>query len=307
MISFRALLLRFQLRLAKPIVRFTGIEASRLAQDNIGKLGARALSGRVKFEDVTFPEFSACFAVPSDAPKADPRVILYLHGGGYVAGTLDYAKGFGGVLSAATGLKALCVAYRLAPENKFPAALDDAETAYRYLLDAGYLPENIAFVGESAGGGLCYCLSLKLKAEGLPLPKCIIGISPWVDLTLAGQSYQNNVWRDPSLIRESLAYYVLVYAAGKEDEAYVSPLRGELKGLPPSLLFVGGDEILYSDVCAMHEKLLSSGCDSALVVEPGMWHVYPLYGTPEGKRAIRNMVTFLHERLGQAPEGDGPP
>ncbi len=299
--SLGASLIKLQLRLAKPILRFTGIEAARIAQDNVGKLGARALLDRVTFDDVPLPEFAVSFATPCGCETANTHAILYLHGGGYVAGTLDYAKGFGGLLAAEAHVNTLCVAYRLAPEHKFPAALDDAYEAYRFLLARGYAPEHIAFAGESAGGGLMFALLLRLKDEGLPLPACAVGISPWVDLTLSGRSYRNNAFRDPSLIRESIAYYVIVYAAGREDEPFVSPLLGDLTGLPPALLFAGADEILLSDAVSLCEKLVTCGGRAELVVERGMWHVYPLFGTKESRIAIAHIRAFIRKELGLPP------
>jgi len=192
----------------------------------------------------------------------------------------------------------LCIAYRLAPEHKFPAAQDDAMDAYQYLLDSGYSPDKIAVAGESAGGGLALSLVLRLRDEGKPLPSCIVAISPWADLTLSGSSYNNNVRLDPTLIRESLAYYVIAYAAGHEDEAYVSPVLGDFAGFPPTLLFAGSDEILLSDAKTVYKRLKKAGVESTLVVEDGMWHVYPLYGTPEGKKALLDMALFLRSRLG---------
>lgn len=296
--SIGALLLKLELRLTKPILRFTGIEAARSAQDQLGRITARLLQSRVGFEPVDFEHFSACFAVSNACESACDRAVLYLHGGGYTAGGLDYAKGFGALLAAQTRLKVLCAAYRLAPEHPYPAALDDAFAAYEYLRREGYAPERIAFAGESAGGGLCLALALKLRDEGLPLPGCIVGISPWTDLTLSGASYRNNIFRDPSLIRESLAYYVLAYAAGHEYEPYVSPVFGDYEGFPSCLLFAGSDEILLSDAKTVHQRLLRAGAASELHVEKGMWHVYPLYGAPESKRALEKMSRFIRAKLG---------
>lgn len=296
--SIRAMLMRLNLQLTKPFARFAGIPAARKGQDALGKISASVLKTMVSYRDVPFEGFSCCFATPVECTTADSHIILYLHGGGYTAGELDYARGFGGVLAASTRVNTFCVAYRLAPEHKYPAAVDDAMQAYRYLLGLGYLPEHIAFVGESAGGGLSFCLALRCRDEGMPLPSCIVGISPWTDLTLSGNSYSNNVRRDPSLIRESLAYYALVYAAGKETSPYVSPLHGEFSGFPPTLLFVGGSEILLDDSRSLYQKLLDAGCDATLHVEPHMWHVYPLYGLPESRRAVKMMTEFILERLG---------
>ena len=293
-------LLRMQLRLTKPIARFATIDDARKAQDQLGRMTAEILRSKVSFEPVEFDRFSACFAVANACIEPCDRVVLYLHGGGYTAGGLDYAKGFGGVLAAQTGVSVLCVAYRLAPENKFPAAQDDAMDAYQFLLDSGYAPEQIAFAGESAGGGLALSLALRLRDEGKPMPAGIVAMSPWADLTLSGSSYNNNVRLDPTLIRESLAYYVIAYAAGHEDEAYVSPILGDFTGFPPTLLFAGSDEILLSDAKTVYKRMKKAGVDCKLVVEEGMWHVYPLYGTPEGKRALEEMSLFIQTRLGLA-------
>jgi len=259
---------------------------------------AEILKTKVSFETVEFDRFTACFAESNNCVEPCDRVILYLHGGGYTAGGLDYAKGFGALLAAQTHVTVLCIAYRLAPEHKFPAAQDDAMDAYQYLLDSGYSPDKIAVAGESAGGGLALSLVLRLRDEGKPLPSCIVAISPWADLTLSGSSYNNNVRLDPTLIRESLAYYVIAYAAGHEDEAYVSPVLGDFAGFPPTLLFAGSDEILLSDAKTVYKRLKKAGVESTLVVEDGMWHVYPLYGTPEGKKALLDMALFLRSRLG---------
>jgi len=294
-------LLRMQLRLTKPIARFATIDDARKAQDQLGRMTAEMLKTKVSFEPVTFERFTACFAVSNACEEPCDRAVLYLHGGGYTAGGLDYAKGFGALLASRTRVSVFCVAYRLAPEHKFPAAPDDAMEAYQYLLDTGYLPEHIVVAGESAGGGLALSLVLRLRDEGKPLPACVVAISPWADLTLSGSSYNNNVRLDPTLIRESLAYYVIAYAAGHEDEAYVSPALGDYTGFPPTLLFAGSDEILLSDAKSVYRHLKKANVESKLVVEEGMWHVYPLYGTPEGKRALEEMSAFIRSRVGLDP------
>ena len=299
--SLSARLLKLELRLAKPLVRFTGIEQARAAQDQLGRITARLLKDKVSFEPISFPDFTACFAFSNDCEGACDRAILYLHGGAYTAGGLDYAKGFGALLASETRLNVFCVAYRLAPEYKYPAALNDAFTAYRYLLERGYQPEHITLAGESAGGGLALALALKIRDEQMPLPAGIACISPWTDLSFSGASYRNNVYRDPSLIRESLAYSVIAYAAGHEYEPYVSPAFGDYTGFPPCLFFAGSDEILLSDTKTVHYNLQRAGVSSELIVEDGMWHVYPLYGMPEGRRALVRMSAFLRSRLGLEP------
>lgn len=301
-LTIRTRLLRMQLRLTKPFVRFTGIEAARMAQDQLGRMTSEILKTKVGYDPVVFDQFLGCYAVSNACVSPCDRAILYLHGGGYTAGGLDYAKGFGGLLAAQTRLTVFCAAYRLAPENKFPAALDDAMEAYQYLLMQGYTPDHIAIAGESAGGGLALSLALRLRDEGKPMPACIAVISPWADLTFSGVSYSNNIRRDPSLIRESLAYYAIVYAAGHEKEPYVSPMLGDFTGFPPSQFFVGSDEILYDDARSVYKKMIKAGVKAEFNVGAGMWHVYPLYGTPEGKKAIEQMSLFLRTHLGITEE-----
>ena len=296
-----------ELRLTKPIARFATISDWRKAQDQLGRMTAEILKTKVNFELISFDRFAASFAVSTTCIEPCDRVVLYLHGGGYTAGGLDYAKGFGALLATQTEISVLCAAYRLAPEHKFPAAQDDAVDAYQYLLDSGYLPEHIAIAGESAGGGLALSLALRLRDEGKPMPACIVAISPWADLTLSGSSYNNNVRLDPTLIRESLAYYVIAYAAGHEDEAYVSPVLGDFTGFPPTLLFAGSDEILLSDAKTVHKRLKKAGVESKLVIGEGMWHVYPLYGRPEGKEAIEEMSAFIRTRLGLKQQNTAEP
>ena len=162
--------LRMNLRLSAFLMRKGGIPFARAAQDKLGRLGARAVGARVEFVPHAFREFQAAWILPQGY---DPEggAILYLHGGGYTAGNIEYAVGFGSVLAAATGCRVFSAAYRLAPEHPFPAAVEDAYTAYRHLLDSGLTPGEIVLCGESAGGGLCFALTHKLKQLGLSVPR----------------------------------------------------------------------------------------------------------------------------------------
>ena len=221
-------------------------------------------------------------------------MILYLHGGGYACGDLQYATGFGSTLATECGVKVFCAAYRLAPEHPFPAALDDAVESYRYLLFKGYAPEHITLCGESAGGGLCYSLCLRLKELDLPLPGGTVAISPWTDLTASGESYENNRERDPSMTAEQLNFYAECYTSRREDPL-VSPLFADMTGMPPSLIFAGGDEIMLDDSTLLHEKLLSSGCRSNLHIKPERWHGYLLYGLSEDQSDFSLINRFLNQ------------
>lgn len=288
---------RSQIQMLQPLLRSCSLETIRKGQDRLGELMETKYRRQVILKEHPFEKFESVWVMPRDQRREG--VILYLHGGGYTCGGLEYAKGFGATLSVQCGIRVLCAAYRLAPENRYPAALEDALEAYRYLLGKGYSPEHITLCGESAGGGLCYALCLKLKALDLPLPGGIIAISPWTDLTAGGDSYEKNREVDPSMTAELLAFYAGCYTDDRYDP-FVSPLFGNLEELPPSLIFVGGDEIMLSDSEQMHEKLLDSGCRSTLVVAQDRWHGYVLYGLAEDQKDFERINQFLNQTA--APE-----
>lgn len=184
--EFSEKLVRKQLERMRPILASQTIEAMRKGQDRIGAILSATKRKTVDISEIGHPRLSLALAIPHDERR--DGIILYIHGGGYACGGIEYAKGFASVLADECGEKVMCLAYRLAPEHPYPAALEDALDAYRNLLSMGYLPERITLCGESAGGGLCYALSYKLRKLRLPLPSGIIAISPWTDLTLSGES-----------------------------------------------------------------------------------------------------------------------
>ncbi len=286
--------IRTQMSLLMPLLRSCSLETLRKGQNKIGELMEAKYRKEIYSREHSFGNFQGAWIMPRD--KRRQGVVLYLHGGGYVCGDLDYAKGFASMLAVRCGVRVFCVAYRLAPEHPYPAALEDALEVYRYLLDKGYSPEHIALCGESAGGGLCYALCLKLKELGIPQPGGIIGISPWTDLTASGESYELNKDKDPSMLAEVLDYYADCYTDDRKNP-YVSPLFGDLTSMPPSLIFVGGDEIMRSDASLIHGKLLSSGRRSELVVKPDRWHGYILYGLKEDEEDMQKINEFLNVHL----------
>ena len=309
-------LLRSQLELTKPLADGAGIETVRSLQDKIGKLMHFTRRHDVVIEDKSDDTHKGMLVVPRDELRGG--IILYLHGGGYVCGSREYAKGFASILSAECGMKVVSAEYRLAPEDPFPAALDDVYEIYRYLLERGLDAKNIILAGESAGGGLAYSLCLKLRDEGKPMPAGIIAVSPWVDLTLSGESIRTNRDNDPSLTEERLAFFADCYtgAYSKDDipkikrisaepigdeekkrDPYVSPLFADLSSMPPSLIFAGEDEILLSDSVNMHEKLLSNGCDSSLMTRPDMWHAYVLYSLKSNSKDFDKINDFVKKCL----------
>ena len=288
--------IRSQMTRLKPMLASCSLETMRKGQDLVGELVGVSRRGKFLLKEHSFEAFSGIWAIPRDERRQG--VVLYLHGGGYTCGGADYAKGFGILLAEHFGAKVFCPAYRLAPEHPFPAALEDALTAYRYLLDKGYGPEHITLCGESAGGGLCYSLCLKLKSEGMPMPCGIIAISPWVDLTLSGPSYQTNIQSDPSLSIDFLKYCVSCYAQAPEDPI-VSPLLGDLSGMPPSLIFVAAEELLLSDARNLKEKLTQQGSASTLTVKNDRWHAYVVYDLKEDGDDMDAINRFLNRHMSQ--------
>lgn len=277
-----------QLALLKPLLSNCSLKTLRKGQNKIGELMEARQRRQVTIKEHAFDRFTGAWVMPKD--KRRDGVVLYLHGGGYTCGGLDYALGFGSVLAVETGTRVFCAAYRLAPENPFPAAVEDALEAYRYLLGKGYT--HISLCGESAGGGLCYALCLQLKALGLPMPDGIVAISPWVDLTMSGASYRDNADRDPSLTNQMLTFFSDSYT-DRKDDPLASPLFADLQGMPPSLIFTASEELLLSDCKALHEKLTRSGCASHLLEKPERWHAYVLYHLEEDQKDLDTIDRFL--------------
>ena len=293
-----AKLVRSQLNFFKPFVAGCSLEVTRKGQDKLGELMSALHKREVLIRDHDFERFQGAWVMPKDERRSG--VVLYLHGGGYTCGSLDYAKGFAATLASECGVRVFCAAYRLAPENPYPAAVEDALTAFDYLLKKGYAPHQILLCGESAGGGLIYALSLKLKQLGRELPCGLIGISPWVDLTGSGASYETNRDNDPSLTQELLEFYAKCYTQDSTDPL-CSPVRGDLTGLPPSLLFAGGDEILLDDARTLHDRLKAAGCRSKLIIAPGRWHAYVLYCLQENmEQDMEEINRFLTQNLSPA-------
>ncbi len=300
--------LKSQLELAKPLVNRADLDFARSVQDRIGRLITFSKRQNTVVENESFGGAPGALVIPRDEVRGG--VIIYIHGGGFTCGGLDYAKGFASVLSAECGMRAITLEYPLAPEHPYPAPLDTLLDAYRDIIKV-YPPETVLLAGESAGGGLCFSLALKLREHGLPMPAGIVAMSPWCDLTLSGESYETNKKNDPSLTKERLEFFADCYVGArnpddtgkgevsdedallKKSNPYISPLFANLEGLPPSLIFAGGDEILLSDSVEMDKKLKEYGSCSKLVVRPGMWHAYHLYGTMSSKADFDHINLFI--------------
>ena len=287
---------RAQLSILKPLLGSASLKTIRKCQNKIGELMGFRQMGQIIVREHDFSRFKGAWVIPKDERRQG--VILYLHGGGFTCGDLEYSIGVATLLAVQTGPRVFCCAYRLAPEHPYPAAPDDVLEAYRYLLDKGYDARHITLCGESAGGGLCYTLCLRLRELGLPLPCGIIAISPWTDLTASGKSYTLNRDNDPSMTEELLNFFADSYTKDRKDPM-VSPVFADLTGMPPSLIFVGGDEIMRSDAEEMHKHLLSVGCKSQLIVAPERWHAYILYGLKEDQKDLSLINRFLNQAMAQ--------
>jgi acetyl esterase/lipase len=224
------------------------------------------------------------------------RHMLYLHGGGYVFGSPAHYRDFLWRIADVTRSRVLCIDYRLAPEHPFPAAVDDAVAAYRWLLGEGVDPGRISVMGDSAGGGLTFATLLKLRDDGIPLPAAAVALSPWTDLTVTSASIGRFADSDPMLSPEAAETYARWYLAGADPRhPYASPLYGNLDGLPPTLIQVGSDEILRDDCTRIAERLRDAGRRAELEIWPRMPHVWQLFARilPEARRAIEQVGAFV--------------
>ncbi len=285
---------RSQIAILKPLLKSCSMETMRKGQNLAGDLMRMGNSDRYLLKDHKFPEFTGSWVIPRDERRHG--VILYLHGGGYTCGGIEYARGFGVTLAERFGVRVFCPGYRLAPEHPFPAALEDALASYSYLLSKGYQPGDIVLCGESAGGGLCYSLCLKLRQQTQALPAGIIAISPWVDLTLSGESYERNLPCDPSMSLDFLKCCVKSYGDDPENP-FISPIFGDLSQLPPSLIFAAKNELLQSDAQTLHRNLHNSGNVSMLCEKADRWHAYIVYGLKEDKQDFEEINRFLNRYM----------
>lgn len=233
-------------------------------------------------------------------PREHPgTAILYLHGGGYVTGSIESHLMLCVPLARALGLRVVVPEYRLAPEHPYPAALEDALKAFRGLLTEGYSGSDIVLAGDSAGGGLCLAAALSLRGSGDPAPAAVICLSPWTDLSNSGASHAANAASEALLDTGTLDQWAALYAGGARlDAPYVSPFRGDFRGFPPLLIQVDRGEILLDDSTALAAKARAAGVDVSLSVWNGLWHVWPALGdlVPESGAAFAEMREFLKAR-----------
>jgi acetyl esterase/lipase len=228
------------------------------------------------------------------------NVILYFHGGVYVIGSAAFSVPLVGDLVRRAAAKAITLEYRLAPEHPYPAAVEDARAAYEGLLAEGIAPAQIALAGESSGGGLAVATLLALREAGVPLPSCGYLMSPYVDLTLSGETLAEKREVDPLLTPDGLRARVPDYVAGADAyDPYISPIFGDLRELPPLLIQVGSHEILLSDALRLAARAALSDVSVTLDVTPGVPHVFQAYAglLDEAGAALDRASDFLKAQL----------
>jgi monoterpene epsilon-lactone hydrolase len=230
--------------------------------------------------------------------KPDEGVILYLHGGGYVSCSAATHRPITAALARLSRLRVFALNYRVAPENRFPAALDDAVTAYRWLLEQGLPASAVSLAGDSAGGGLVLGLLLRARDMGLPLPACAVCFSPWTDLAGTGASVRLNDGRCAMFRTENIAEFAAAYLGGNSPfDAYASPLHAELGGLPPVLLQVGSTELLLDDTRHVHHKIQEAKGVSRLEIYDDVFHCWQMMDgiVPEARLALRQAAAFIRQ------------
>ena len=236
-----------------------------------------------------------------EGPDADAsRVLLYFHGGGYVLGSIATHRGLVARIARVAGIRGLALDYRLAPEHPFPAAVEDATAAYRFLLEEGIAPEGIAIGGDSAGGGLTFATLVALRDSGTPLPAAAIALSPWVDLEGSGESMDSKAEADPMVGREGLLAMARLYLGDADPKTpTASPLHADLAGLPPLYVQVGTAETLLDDATRIAERARAASVQIELEPFEDLVHVFQAFAphVPESLEAIEKLGAFLKRQL----------
>jgi len=229
------------------------------------------------------------------------KAILYFHGGGFRLGSVSSHRELIARIAEANGCQVLAINYRLAPEHRFPAPLEDAIAAYGLMLDQGLSPENIAFAGDSAGGNLVLAAMLSLRERGAPLPAAAVLMSPWTDLAATGASYVSRANADPIHARPMILALAKNYLGEHGDPFHplASPLYAELAGLPPLLIQVGDRETVLDDSVMFADKARAAGIDVELQIWDGMIHVFQMFASElaEARQAIDSIAKFLKRHL----------
>ncbi len=275
------------------MIENTDIEKHRQSQDHVG-----ALLGNSK--DVLIRELAiegmAGEWISVNRAHMKKYIILYCHGGGYSTGSRLYARTLTTKLASSTSMDVLSFDYRLAPENPYPAAVEDAMRVWNYLMLLGYGARDVIIAGDSAGGNLALSLVLKLKEQGRLLPRGLVLMSPWTDLTSSGQTHQTRAELDPVLDAPYLERMIENYARGQDlKNPLISPLFGNFTGFPPTYIQAGDNEILLSDATMLHEKMIEENVSVKLDVFKGMWHVFQMSPLKAAYDAMDKNAEFIYD------------
>ena len=275
------------------MVENTDLEKHRQSQDHFGTLLGNSKDVQYKDQDI-----DGMHGEWTSVTKAHMKkfVILYCHGGGYGTGSCLYARSLTSKLAEATSMDVLSFDYRLAPEHPYPAALEDAMKAWNYLMLLGYGARDVIVAGESAGGNLALALTLKLKEEGRILPRGLVLMSPWTDLTSSGKSITTKAEVDPVLDKAYLDRMIQAYA-GEQDlnNPFISPLFGDFAEFPPVYIQVGENEMLLSDSLRLHKALVNANVSVKLDRFPGMWHIFQMLPFKTAYEAMDKNAEFIFE------------
>jgi len=273
------------------------LEDIRNAQEQMAAIGE--MSKDITIEDIMVNGISSVWISSPGVTK--DQVVLYLPGGGYIQGSTNLHKDLVSRISRASKSRVLMIDYRLAPENPYPAALEDSVSAYKWLIDnKGINPKSIVISGDSAGGGLTAATLLKLRDIGITLPAAAILLSPWTDLDITGDSVRSKRRIDPYIDASALFFDADLYVGNNDPKnPYISPLYGDLKGLPPLLIQVGSAELILDDSIRFAEKAKSAGVEVILDVWEDMVHVFQVFAAwvPEGEQAIEKIGEFIQKLM----------
>ena len=283
------------MRVVKPLITGMKLERKRSGHNLLGKI--RGVPKTLKSFPAEDCPLDAEWILPAcPAPLPSDTVFLFIHGGSYLTGSLIGSRPVAGLLCEVSGVRTITFAYRLAPEHPYPAALEDALKMWEYLLIQGISPQHILLVGESAGGGLAMALTMLLRDKGRDLPGGIVGISAWADLTETSGSHIRCEKIDPIINSDELRAAAVKYSAGESlKNPYISPVYGDFRGFPPTLLHVGSREVLLDDTESLYLKLREAGAPVRLSVYEGMWHVWHGFDIPESRDAMQEIRQFAYD------------
>lgn len=255
--------------------------------------------GGVDYLEIEVAGAPALWAIPKGS--AEDRVILSIHGGGFISGSIYTHRKLFGHLAKAVGARALLTDYRGTPKYRHPAPVEDTTTAYRWLLDQGVTANHIAFAGDSSGGNLSVATALNARDLGLPAPAALMVMSPWVDMTLSGATYQSNRETEAFFYQDVVQFLATVFLGDADPkDPLASPLFADLTGLPPMFIQVGGDETLLDDSRRLDENARNAGVDVRLDVFPEQLHTFQMAAgrAPESDDAIRRFADWVRPKLG---------